>query len=106
MGDTNLACQAFKVAVSIDGNHAESLNNLGVLESHRGNVEEAGSYFLTSKELGASLFEPYYNSALAAFKVGQLEKSFEQVHLSLANFPEHNDSLELLRLIRSALCLA
>ena len=32
IGDLTLAAQAFKVAVSVDGAHAESFNNLGVLE--------------------------------------------------------------------------
>jgi tetratricopeptide repeat protein 8 len=32
IGDLGLAYQAFKIAVSLDINHAESFNNLGVLE--------------------------------------------------------------------------
>ena len=31
IGDLNLAYQAFKISVSVDSNHAESFNNLGVL---------------------------------------------------------------------------
>lgn len=30
IGDLGLAFQAFNVAISVDGNHAESINNLGV----------------------------------------------------------------------------
>lgn len=30
IGDLNLAYQAFKIAISINSNHAESFNNLGV----------------------------------------------------------------------------
>jgi len=30
IGDLGLAYQAFKIAVSVDSNHAESYNNLGV----------------------------------------------------------------------------
>ena len=37
--------QAFKIAVSIDINHAESLNNLGVLELRKHNPEAARSNF-------------------------------------------------------------
>eukprot|EP00438_Fugacium_kawagutii_P012744 Skav203749 [mRNA] locus=scaffold68:554377:555641:+ [translate_table: standard] len=32
VGDLGLAYQAFKIAVSVDPNHAESYNNIGVLE--------------------------------------------------------------------------
>jgi len=106
MGDTNLAHQAFNVAASVDGGHAESLNNLGVLEGQRGNADAAASYYRSSQEAGAALFEPHYNAALAAYKGGQLERSYEQVNLALAHFPDHNDSQELLRLIAGVFCLA
>jgi len=45
VGDLGLAYQAFKVAVSHNANHAESFNNLGVLELRKGNVEQAKSNF-------------------------------------------------------------
>jgi len=32
VGDLGLAYQAFKIAISVDPNHAESYNNIGVLE--------------------------------------------------------------------------
>ena len=38
IGDLNLAYQAFKISVSVDSNHAESFNNLGVLEIRKGNA--------------------------------------------------------------------
>lgn len=41
VGDLGLAYQAFKIAVSVDPNHAESYSNLGVLELRKGNVEQA-----------------------------------------------------------------
>ena len=40
-GDLGLAYQAFKIAISIDNNHAESYNNLGVLELIKKNVDQA-----------------------------------------------------------------
>lgn len=36
IGDANLGYQAFKVAAALDPDHAEALNNLGVLEARRG----------------------------------------------------------------------
>lgn len=45
LGDVNLAFQAFKVAISVDHNHAESYNNLGILELRKQNYEAARAYF-------------------------------------------------------------
>jgi lipoprotein NlpI len=36
VGDLGLGYQAFKIAVSVDPQHAESYNNLGVLELRKG----------------------------------------------------------------------
>jgi len=41
IGDLNLAYQSFKISVSHNPNHAESFNNLGVLELRRGNIDQA-----------------------------------------------------------------
>ena len=46
IGDLVLAYQCFKVAISSNPNHAESFNNLGVLELRKGNLEQAKSNFL------------------------------------------------------------
>src|SRR3546814_7747955 len=43
IGDAGLAYQAFKVAVSIDPNHAEAHNNLGVLERSEEHTSELQS---------------------------------------------------------------
>ena len=42
IGDLGLAYQSFKISVSVDGNHAESFNNLGVLELRKGNIDQVG----------------------------------------------------------------
>ena len=39
IGDLGLAYQSFKISVSHNANHAESYNNLGVLELRKGNVD-------------------------------------------------------------------
>ena len=46
IGDLGLAYQAFKVSISFNANHAESYNNLGVLELRKTNVEQSKSNFL------------------------------------------------------------
>ncbi len=45
IGDLGLSYQAFKISVSNNPNHAESFNNLGVLELRKGNIEQAKSNF-------------------------------------------------------------
>lgn len=40
LGDNILAYQCFKLAVTIDNNHAEAYNNLGVLEWHNDTKEQ------------------------------------------------------------------
>lgn len=61
IGDLGLAYQAFKIAVSVDANHAESYNNLGVLELRKGNLEQARANFQLAESLADFMFEPSYN---------------------------------------------
>jgi tetratricopeptide repeat protein 8 len=51
IGDLGLAYQAFKISVSSNPNHAESYNNLGVLELRKGNLDQAKSNFLNAAEI-------------------------------------------------------
>jgi tetratricopeptide repeat protein 8 len=94
-GDANLAYQAFKIAVSVDANHAESHNNLGVLEARKGNPEAARACFAAALQEGDHAFEPFYNDALCAFRAGDFQSAFERVEKALAAFPEHADSADL-----------
>jgi tetratricopeptide repeat protein 8 len=100
MGDTGLAYQAFRVAVSVDPGHAESLTNLGVLEMRKGNVEAARANFAAAQKAGEHLFEPWYNGALLAHKVGEFQEAYAQVQRALAAFPDHSDSQDLLRTLK------
>ena len=71
IGDLNLAYQAFKISVSHNPNHAESFNNLGVLELRRGNIEQAKSNYIQSTKIANFLFEPCFNAALLMLKKGE-----------------------------------
>lgn len=139
IGDLNLAYQAFKIAISVDANHAESFNNLGVkhehasgdilglhackascsladltaflsarslaaastlttalflfvqiLELRKGNIEQARSNFQSSLRLSPHLFEPFFNGALVAFKLGDCQESFDMAQKALEAFPGQN----------------
>jgi tetratricopeptide repeat protein 8 len=62
LGDLGLAYQAFKVAVSVDANHGEALNNIAVLEMRRQKFEVAKACLSTACEVAPHIFEPLYNS--------------------------------------------
>lgn len=97
IGDVSLAYQAFKIATSVDSAHAESFNCIGVLELRKQDVEAAQANFATAQKLAPYLFEPFYNSALLAYKMGNFQDAFLQVSSALEVYPGHSDSLELKR---------
>ncbi|KAL9652353.1 hypothetical protein ABK040_012009 [Willaertia magna] len=98
IGEIGLAYQCFKVATSIDNEHAESFNNLGVLELRMGNSEESRNYFAQAMALAPNQHEPVFNNALLSFKKGNHQQSHELVLRVLQDiYPEHVESLELKR---------
>ena len=99
LGDKTLAYQALKVAVSLNSNHAEATNNLGVLEFQRGNADAALAGYAGAQEAAPMMYEALYNGALSAYKAGELEKAHTQVAASLSVHPGHVQSQELQRLI-------
>lgn len=105
LGDRTLAYQALKVAVSLNSDHAEARNNLGVLEFHKGAADAALAEYRAARDCGPALYEPRYNGALTAFKAGELESAHQQVNEALERFPEHSSSQELLRLVEGLFAL-
>jgi tetratricopeptide repeat protein 8 len=75
LGDLGLAYQAFKVAVVVDPQHAEALNNIAVLEMRRqlasggawgvppqsASLDAARACLSASAQSNSYLFEPLYN---------------------------------------------
>ncbi|CAE7034026.1 Ttc8 [Symbiodinium sp. CCMP2592] len=92
VGDLGLAYQAFKIAISVDPNHAESYNNIGVLELRKGNVEQAQAHFATAMRLAAHLFEPAFNG-----QRGKAEDVDCTLCLLAQAYPEHIESKELIK---------
>eukprot|EP00392_Amoebophrya_sp_AT5.2_P003556 g3561.t1 len=101
VGDLGLAYQSFRISVSVDPNHAESFNNLGVLELRKGNIEQAQEHFKSAIGLGSFLFEPAFNFGLLAFKLGEFRDSFEYANKALAAYPDHIESKELLKQLKT-----
>ncbi|XP_003383822.3 PREDICTED: tetratricopeptide repeat protein 8-like [Amphimedon queenslandica] len=99
-GDTKLAYQCFKLAITHDNNHAEAYNNLGVLEWQNKKGEKSLACYNVSVQLAPHLYEPHYNIALASQKIGCLHKSYKAVKKSLEVYPDHIESQELLKQIQ------
>jgi tetratricopeptide repeat protein 8 len=95
IGDLGLAYQAFKVSISIDPNHAESFNNLAILELRKGNIDVARNNFATAATAAPYMHEAHYNGALLAYKLGEFQDSFNLCNKALEAFPDHAESLEL-----------
>lgn len=100
IGDLGLAYQALKIAISMDPNHAESFNNLGVLELRKNNPDQAKANFVTSARLGEHLHEPLFNASLLMYKLGDFQESFKLVSKALTVNPEHEESKEVIRILK------
>ncbi|XP_067931248.1 tetratricopeptide repeat protein 8-like [Watersipora subatra] len=96
VGDTNLAYQCFRMALTVDNNHAESYNNLGVLELRRGHMEQARAFFQASFALAPQMYEPHYNSAMMSEWIGDLQTAYVSVKRALEAFDNHSDSNQLM----------
>ena len=71
----------------------------------RGHVESARAFFATAASLAPHMFEPAYNTAHLAERIGDLQTSYVVVQKALKNFPEHNDSGELLKQLKKHFAL-
>ncbi|KAJ8600068.1 hypothetical protein CTAYLR_001872 [Chrysophaeum taylorii] len=104
LGDKDFASQAFNIALSLDNTHAESLTNLGVLAIRDHDAASALACFASAQNHAAdsSLFQPFFNGALVARKLGNLKDACTLVSKSCeinADHPDSNDlKKELLRI--------
>ena len=101
IGDVGLAYQAFKIAASIDPNHGEAFNNLGILELRKANSDQARNNFATASHVSPNLHEAWYNAGLLHYKMGEFQDAFQMCSKALEAFPLHPESLELKKLLRS-----
>jgi hypothetical protein len=47
------------------------------------------------------MFEPFFNGALLAYKLGDFQESFDLATKALAICPDHHDSLELVKQLKN-----
>lgn len=94
-GDKTLASQCFKLALVANNSHAESYNNLGVIESSKKNMPAAKSLFQSSASNGSHLYEPKYNMALVSEDLGNFDDAYRYVEEALTIFPTFYPAKEL-----------
>ncbi|XP_054828672.1 tetratricopeptide repeat protein 8 isoform X3 [Eublepharis macularius] len=100
IGDTSLAFQCFKLALTNNNDHAEAYNNLAVLEMQKGRIEQARVFLQTASSLAPHMYEPHFNIAVLSDKVGDLQRSYIAAQKSEAAFPEHVDTQELIKQLK------
>uniref|UniRef100_A0A7E4W893 TPR_REGION domain-containing protein n=1 Tax=Panagrellus redivivus TaxID=6233 RepID=A0A7E4W893_PANRE len=94
--NTKMAQRCLRLALAANPDHAESLCNLGVLKMHEGNNYQAKNLFTSATIKGPNLFETHYNLALLCSHMGFYAEALRSVKQSLALFPEHVQSKQLL----------
>ncbi|GBL97504.1 Tetratricopeptide repeat protein 8 [Araneus ventricosus] len=100
IGDKSLATQCLRLALVANNDHAESYNNLGVIEGTKGNLDQSKAFFVAASNLAQHLFEPHFNQALLAEKMGDLQNAYFMVQKSLEAYPDHTDSKDLFQRIK------
>ena len=102
MYDLPASLNRSQVAVSVDPNHGEALNNIAVLEMRRQKIDLARSCLSSSVDVGSHLFEPMYNSALIAYRLGDFQEASIFTNRAQALHPGHYESKELNNILQKA----
>jgi len=102
-GDSGFAAQAWSIAIAAEPKHPEAHTNLGVIEARKGNTDAAKAHYAAAQRSAEWLYEPWYNGALLAWRLGDVASAHAQVTRSLQAFPAHVESIELKALITQAL---
>ncbi|XP_041947263.1 tetratricopeptide repeat protein 8 isoform X1 [Alosa sapidissima] len=100
IGDLTLAYQCFKLALAFNNDHAEAYNNLAVLELRKGRIEQSKAFLQTAASLAPHIYEPHYNLATLAEKIGDLQSSYAAAQKAEDAFPEHVDTQQILKSLR------
>uniref|UniRef100_A0A8C0I0G7 Tetratricopeptide repeat domain 8 n=1 Tax=Balaenoptera musculus TaxID=9771 RepID=A0A8C0I0G7_BALMU len=78
IGDTNLAHQCFRLGLVNSNKHAETYNNLAVLEMWK-----------AASSLAPHMYEPHFNFATVSDKMGDLQRSYIAAQKSEAQLKQH-----------------
>ncbi len=58
-----------------------------ILELRKSNIDAARAHFHTAQQLAPHMFEPFFNGALVAFKLGDCQESHDLALKALEAFP-------------------
>ena len=72
-----------------------------MLELRKGNVESARSNFQIASSLAPHLHDPLFNESLLMYKLGDFQESFKLATKSLQLYPEHEESLEIIKMLKT-----
>lgn len=103
MGEKDAVYRALKISLSYDGTNAEALNNMGIFDLKRGKADSALYNFKLSMKENQYLFEPHFNFAVNAYKIGKYEEAFEVVKKALDIYPDHTDTKRLFSILQGIL---
>lgn len=95
LGQEGLAYQSLKIGLSLNNNHSESYNNIGVLEIRKGELESGRSNYRMSQKYGEHMYESYYNGALIAYRMGEFQDSYILIQKALEIYPNSINGKEL-----------
>jgi tetratricopeptide repeat protein 8 len=76
--------------------NGEALNNLGLLELKKRNVQKSLAAFRAATEANPEMHEPWFNLALVYQRDGQLQEAFYAAKEAVRLFPMFTEAIELL----------
>ncbi|CAI5452751.1 unnamed protein product [Caenorhabditis angaria] len=99
VGDLVYATRAYRIALSHDPDHSESLVNLAILKHREGRFDEARSLYMSALSKNPGMFEGNFNLALVYYQQGKYNESRQLLKQALIAFPEHDHCKKLMKTI-------
>jgi Flp pilus assembly protein TadD len=106
LGKLNRAQHHFEQAISLQPDHADALNDLGIVyakSGETGGMSRAESCFRRAIEIDSSFADAHYNLALSHLARGDVGQAQNLMKTALRLDPEHPLAGEMLNRIQSAL---
>ena len=112
LGDATLGQRCLRLTLAYNPDHAEALNNLGVMELQRNGgvnagktkvIEMARTCFHSATAIAPHLYEPAFNMASLADQLGDLQTAHTAISKVSASFANHSDANLLLSQLKRAL---
>ncbi len=79
VGKPNRAEVAYRLAVEFDSHHAMALNNLGVLEKYKGNLEKSIEYYERAVACAPTLAQTLNNLGVIYTMLGRVRLSLKLI---------------------------